>query len=326
VIWVGTDDGNLHVTRDGGETWTLLNDNVPDNPEYWVSRVEASHHDLGTAYVTYTGYRNYDFRPFVYRTTDFGETWTDISANLPDGPVNVIREHHRNPELLFVGTEFQVFVSIDAGASWTSMKLDMPTNPVHDMKIQERDDDLVVATHGRGIYIADIAPLAGLTRDVLAQDAFFFEPEPEVRWIAADRTSYASSNFEGESEEPGASLYFHLRSAADVTMTVFQGRTPIRVIEAEASAGINRVQWDLQKWIERTAAEQEALRAEEGQGGGGGGGGGFFGRGGPSREDRIRYAISDAAPGSYRVVLSANGRTYEREIDLLRDEWWEDRR
>ncbi|MCH7945825.1 MAG: hypothetical protein IIC73_07410, partial [Armatimonadetes bacterium] len=102
LIWVGTDDGNVQLTQDGGETWTLLNDNIPNNPEYWVSRVEASHHDLGTAYVTYTGYRNDDFRPFVYKTTDYGETWTSITANLPNGPVNVIREHHVNPDLLFV--------------------------------------------------------------------------------------------------------------------------------------------------------------------------------------------------------------------------------
>ncbi|MDH3272074.1 MAG: hypothetical protein OEN56_12110 [Gemmatimonadota bacterium] len=211
LIWVGTDDGNVQVTRDGGQNWTLLNDNIPGNPEYWVSRVEASHHDPGTAYVSYTGYRRDDFRPFVYRTTDFGQTWTSIASNLPPGPVNVIREHHENPDLLFVGTEFQVWVSNDAGARWTSMKLDMPTNPVHDMKIHERDDDLVVATHGRGIYIADLAPLSELTPAVLAQDAYFFEPEAEIRWIQADFTNYASSNFDGESEEVGASLFYYLR-------------------------------------------------------------------------------------------------------------------
>jgi photosystem II stability/assembly factor-like uncharacterized protein len=326
LIWIGTDDGNVQVTQDGGETWTLLNDNIPDNPEYWVSRVEASHHDLGTAYVTYTGYRNDDFRPFVYKTTDFGETWTSIAANLPGGPVNVIREHHRNPELLFLGTEFQVWVSNDGGARWTSLKLDMPTSPVHDMKIQDRDDDLVVATHGRGIYILDIAPLSGLTPAVLAADAHLFEPEPEVRWVADDRTSYASSNFEGESEDPGASIFYFLRDqAADsATVTVYQGALPVAEIKGPAEAGIHRVQWDMQKRVERTEAEQERLRAEAGRGGGGGGGG--RGRGGVSEEDRIRYAISDAAPGVYRVVLSAGGTTLESTVTVLRDEWWRERR
>lgn len=322
LIWVGTDDGNVQVTQDGGQTWTLLNDNIPNNPEFWVSRVEASHHDLGTAYVTYTGYRRDDFRPFVYKTTDFGETWTDISANLPDGPVNVIREHHQNPDLLFLGTEFEVWVSNNGGAAWTSLKLDMPTNPVHDMKIQERDNDLVVATHGRGVYILDIAPFAELTPAVVTQDAYFFTPEPEVRWVAADRTNYSFSNFEGESEEPGASLFYYLGQAADVTLTVYQGQVPISVIEDEGSAGINVVQWDMLKRIERSAEEQERLRAQGNQGGGGFGG---FG-GGPSAAERMQYAISDAAPGEYRVVLTVGGRSWERTVEILRDEWWEDRR
>lgn len=321
VIWVGTDDGNVQLTQDGGETWTLLNDNIPNNPEYWVSRVEASHHELGTAYISYTGYRRDDFRPFVYKTTDFGATWSDISANLPDAPVNVIREHHQNSDLLFVGTEMQVWVSNSGGDEWTSMKLDMPTNPVHDMKIQERDNDLVVATHGRGIYVADIAPLVELTPAVVEQDAFFFTPEPEIRWVAHDRTNYSSSNFPGESEEAGASLYYYLNGDADVTLTVFQGQVPVSVIETEGTAGINAVQWDMLKRIERSAEEQERMR-ESGANQGGGG----FGRGGPSPAERMRYAISDAPPGEYRVVLSVNGQSFERTIEILRDEWWEERR
>ena len=321
MIWVGTDDGTVQITQDAGETWTLLNDNIPSNPEYWVSRVEASHHELGTAYVSFTGYRNDDFRPFVYRTTDFGETWTSIASNLPPGPVNVIREHHENPDLLFVGTEFQVWVSNDGGRAWTSLKLDMPTNPVHDMKIQERDDDLVVATHGRGIYVADIAPLSELTPEVLAREAHFFEPEPEIRWIGADFTNYASSNFEGESEEPGASLYYYLRDDAsgDVTFTVYQGSVPITEIEGETTAGIHSVQWDLFKRVERSEAEREALREAGGRGGG-------FGRGGPSPAERMRYAITEAPPGEYRVVLSIDGRDYEQTVEIVKDEWWADRR
>jgi photosystem II stability/assembly factor-like uncharacterized protein len=325
LIWIGTDDGNIQVTQDGGENWTLVNDNVPNNPEYWVSRVEASHHDLGTAYISYTGLRNDDFRPFVYKTTDFGETWTSLAAGLPSGSVNVVREHHQNPDLIFLGTELQVWVSNTGGESWTSMKLDMPTVPVHDMKIQERDNDLVVGTHGRGIYIADIAPLAELTPTVLAQSAHLFTPEPEVRWIATDRMNYSSSNFDGESEEPGASLFYYLTNDAAVTLTVYQGHIPIRVIEHGGTAGINQVQWDLEKWIERTTAEQERLAAA-GDGGRGGRGGGGFGRGGPSAAERMQFVISDAVPGEYRVVLSANGMDYESTVTVLKDEWWAERR
>jgi photosystem II stability/assembly factor-like uncharacterized protein len=321
VIWVGTDDGNVQVTRDGGGSWTLLNANIPDHPGYWVSRVEASHHDPATAFVTFTGYRNDDFRPFVYMTTDFGASWHSIAGNLPSGPVNVIREHHANPDLLFLGTEFQVWASTDRGQHWLSLKLDMPTAPVHDMKIQERDDDLVVGTHGRGIYVLDIAPLAGLTPSVLAQAAHLFQPEPEIDWIASDRTNYASSNFEGESEAPGASLYYWLKDDADVTLTIYQGGLAIREIEVEGTPGIHVAQWDLQRWIERSPEEQERLRSER-RGGGGGGGG--FGRG-PSAEDRIRYDISGAAPGRYRVVLTVDGTSHERTVTVMKDEWWAER-
>lgn len=326
LIWVGTDDGNVQVTRDGGETWTLVNDNIPNNPEYWVSRVEASSHDLGTAYVSFTGLRQDDFRPFVYKTTDYGETWTSIASNLPSGPVNVIREHHENPDLLFVGTDYQVWVSNDGGARWTSLKLDMPTVPVHDIQIQARDDDLVVATHGRGIYIADLAPIAELTPTVLAGEAYLFDPEPEIRWLADDRTNYASSNFTGESEEPGASLYYYLRDEADgpVTITLYQGQLPISELEGETGPGIHKIQWDMTRRVERSAAEQERMREEMESGGGGGGG--FFGRGGPSREERIRYEMSDAAPGEYRVVLSVDGRRQERTLTIVMDEWWDERR
>ena len=322
LIWVGTDDGNVQVTRDGGETWTLLNDNIPDNPQYWVSRVEASHHDPATAYVSFTGYRRDDFTPFVYKTTDYGGTWTSIAFNLPPGPVNVVREHHENPDLLFVGTEFQTWVSNDGGERWVSMKLDMPTNPVHDMKIHERDDDLVVATHGRGIYILDLAPFSELTSRVLSGPAHLFEPEPEIRWLAADRTNYASSNFEGESEDPGASLYYYLAEAVDsVAVTVYQGDVAVSILETPSTAGIHKVQWDLTRRIERSAEEQERMREELEEGGTG-----FFRRGGPSREERIRYEMSEAPPGDYRVVLSVDGRRFERTLRVLKDEWWEERR
>jgi hypothetical protein len=191
----------------------------------------------------------------------------------------------------------------------------------------EGDDDLVVGTHGRGIYVLDIAPLAELTRDVLAEDAYFFQPEPEVRWIADDRTNYSSSNFDGESEEPGASLYYYLSDDADgeVKFTVYQGAVPISEIEGESSAGIHSVQWDMQKRLERSEAEQERLRAESEERRGGEFGG-FRGRGGPSREERIRYAFSDAPDGAYRIVMSVDGREYERTVTILKDEWWRDRR
>jgi len=330
LIWVGTDDGNVQVTRDGGKTWTLVNDNIPGNPGYWVSRVEASHHDPGTAYVSFTGYRRDDFRPFVYRTTDYGKTWTSIAANLPMGPVNVIREHYRNPDLLFVGTEFQVFASVDAGTSWISFKGDMPTNPIQDIRIHERENDLVVATHGRGLYIADISALSQITPQVLAQNAFFFQPESKVRWIADDRANNSSSNFRGESEPIAIQLYYYLRNSAggDVTFTVHQGSFAIAEVTGPGDAGLHAVQWNMNKRIERSEEEIQQIMARGGRGGRGGGRGGRAGgRGGRGGiPDNIRYATSPAATGEYRIVMNAGGQTSERRVSVLPDEWWRERR
>ncbi len=323
VIWVGTDDGNVQLTRDGGESWTLLNDNIPDNPEYWVSRVEASHHDLGTAYVSFTGYRRDDFRPFLYKTTDFGETWTDITANLPDGPINVVREHPTNPDLLFVGTEFQVWASVDGGRSWTSFKGDMPTNPVHDMKIHPRENDLVVATHGRGIYIADISELAQVRPATADADVIFFQPEDRVRWVAPDMTNYASSNFPGESEPVGVPLSYYLADdAQEVKLVVYQGTFPIAELDGPGEAGFHEVLWDMTRRIERSPEEQERLREQLRNRRGGFGG---FGRR-TQGVDRIRYEVSDAPPGTYRVVLRVDGREMEHTVRVLKDEWTLERR
>ncbi len=315
LIWVGTDDGNVQLTRDGGENWTLLNDRIPDNPEYWVSRVEASHHDPGTAYVTYTGMRRDDFRPFVYKTTDYGESWTSLAAGLPDGPVNVIQEHHDNPDVLVVGTDFGVYVTVDGGGSWVAMKNEMPTNPVHDLKIHPREDDLIVATHGRGIYIADISALGQMTPEVMASDAWFFEPEDKVRWQHADFANYGSSNFDGESEPEAVSLYYWLGSGGgDVSFTVYQGNVPIAEIEADSGAGLHEAVWRMDRRRERSAQEQEEMRARFER----------FGRAAP--EDQIRYESAEAPVGDYRIVLSVNGREIEREVSIVRDVWWRDRR
>jgi len=313
VIWVGTDDGNVQVTRDGGDTWTLLNDNIPGNPEYWVSRVEASHHDPARAYLSYTGYRRDDFRAFVYTTDDYGQTWTDISSNLPDyGPINVVREHHQNPDLLFVGTEFQVWVSADRGGSWASMKNDMPTQPVHDMQIHPRENDLIVATHGRGLYIADIAPLAQLTPEVMASGAHLFTPESKIRWVADDRGHQPFHNFRGENEPMEIPVYYRLgEDAGDVSVEVYQGQMLVAELEAESDAGLHMVAWDMERRVERSEAEQAEMRERFGD---------------RMSEDQIRYASEDAPIGQYRFVLNVDGQRMEAHASILRDEWWMQRR
>jgi photosystem II stability/assembly factor-like uncharacterized protein len=316
LIWVGTDDGNVQVTQNGGRDWTLVNDNIPNNPEYWVSRVAASHHDPGTAYVSFTGMRRDDFRAFVYKTTDFGESWTDISANLPEEPVNVIQEHHQNPNLLFVGTDFAVYVSVDGGASWTSMKNNMPTQPAYDLKIHSRDNDLIVATHGRGIYIADIAPLAEVSAEVLEEAAYFFQPESKIRWIASDRGNWASDNFNGESEPLAIPFYYYLKDDVDgdVTFTVYQGNVPIATLDGSGEAGIHKINWGMSKMEERSPEQQEQMRERWAR----------FGR--EVDEDQIRYVSAPAPIGEYTVVMSAGDAQMKRRVSILKDEWWMERR
>jgi len=278
-----------------------------------VSRVEASHHDPARAYISYTGYRRDDFRAFVYMTDDYGASWTDISSNLPDyGPINVVREHHQNPDLLFVGTEFQVWVSANRGGSWVSMKNDMPTNPVHDLKIHPRENDIIVATHGRGIYIADIAPLAQLTPDVMASSAHLFTPESKVRWIADDRQNSAFHNFRGENEPMAIPVFYWLgENASNVTLEVYQGDLRIAELDAESSAGMHEVLWEMDRRVERSAAEQAELRERAG---------------GRMNENQIRFESSEAPIGEYRFVLTVNGQRMEERASIIRDEWWMQRR
>ena len=165
-IWVGTNDGNVQVSRDGGDTWKNVVDKVPGVPkETHVSRVEPSHFDAGTAYVTFDGHRTDDHKPYVFMTTDFGETWTSIAGNLPDGNVNVIREDPKNRNLLFLGTEYAFYVSLDGGKEWKRFMNGLPTVRIDDILVHPRDNDLIVGTHGRSIWIIDdITALQQMTR------------------------------------------------------------------------------------------------------------------------------------------------------------------
>jgi photosystem II stability/assembly factor-like uncharacterized protein len=153
LIYAGADDGFIHVTRDGGGSWTRIDDEIPD---LWVSRVEASSHNLGTVYVSLTGYREDDFSTYLYASDDFGESWRSIASNLPGEPVNVVREDPVDPDILYIGTDLGVFVSLDRGTSWHSMSATLPTTPVHDLVIHPRDGEIVVGTHGRSVWVAEL--------------------------------------------------------------------------------------------------------------------------------------------------------------------------
>ena len=224
LIWVGTDDGNVQITRNGGVSWTNIRRNVPGVPQnLWVSRVEASHFEEGTAYLTFDGHRSDNFQPWVFKSTDFGQTWTNITNNIPDGQViYVIKEDLKNSNLLFIGTEFATFYSLNGGNSWTKLNRNMPTVAVHDLVIHPRDGDLIAATHGRGIWIMDdITPLQQATEEVLNADSHLFESRVTTRWVNISRGgSRGHLLFQGENPSNDAFISYYLRSPSQVTLEI----------------------------------------------------------------------------------------------------------
>ncbi|MCH7717145.1 MAG: hypothetical protein IH876_13505 [Gemmatimonadetes bacterium] len=181
VLYAGTDDGNVWMSPNDGDDWENLTGRFPGVPaKTWVSRIEPSHHDPSTFYVTFDNHRVNDFTPYVFVTTDGGETFTSIANNLPTGGpdfVHVIREDLVNPNLLFVGTDVGVYVSMNRGLTWQKFMTGLPTVPVHDLKIHPRDRELIAGTHGRSIWIVDIAPLQQMTDEIMIASAHLFEPK-----------------------------------------------------------------------------------------------------------------------------------------------------
>jgi photosystem II stability/assembly factor-like uncharacterized protein len=157
LIYVGTDDGRVHVTRNHGRTWTEIVAGLPY--QKWVSRIVASAFDLGTVYMTQNGKRDDDFTPYVWKSTDFGKTWTSLVANIPMGPVNVIREDPVDRRILYVGTDTGVYVSTDGGKAWNTIGTNLPAAYVHDLVVHPRDNVMVIATHGRGMWVLDVDPI-----------------------------------------------------------------------------------------------------------------------------------------------------------------------
>jgi photosystem II stability/assembly factor-like uncharacterized protein len=249
LLWVGTDDGLVHVSTDGGKSWTDLSDRIPGPKDRWVTRVECSHHDEATAYVTIDRHRNDDLMPYVFKTTDGGKTWTSLVGNLPaQGPLHVIRESSRNRDLLFVGTEWGLFGSLDGGKTWHHVRKGIPPKvTVHDLVIHPRDRELVIGTHGRSIYVMDIAPLEELSADVLAGDVHLFDVRPavaqQVKKAQEGRKGFAVPN-----PPPGATVHYYLRTPAGrpPLVTVSDaGGNKVAALDGPREAGLQSIVWDL---------------------------------------------------------------------------------
>jgi len=267
IIWVGTVDGKVQLTRNGGATWTDITPNLGKtgaDEDYYVSRVFASNFEEGSAYVVKTGFQRDDFEPLVFKTTDYGETWQLIAGNLPQEIIYVIFEDKKNPSLLFVGTDIGVFVTIDGGKKWMSMKNNMPTNPIHDLLIHPRENELVVGSYGFGIYVTDISPLQELDEKVLSEDVHLFEVEPKIQWrYRSAGGPWGHRHFNASNEKNGLVVYYYLKNDVkeDVRIIITDpyGKE-LSSLTGSKKAGISSVVWNMQRRLTKEEQERGGAR------------------------------------------------------------------
>jgi photosystem II stability/assembly factor-like uncharacterized protein len=251
VIYTGSDDGQLYVTRDGGQRWTNLAPRLTVVPAgTYVSSVLPSRHKASRVYATFDGHYDDDYQPYVLVSDDYGQTWRSIASGLPSASVHRLREHPRNPHLLFVGHERGIHVSIDNGDNWSSLNLNLPNVPVDDILIHPRDNDLIAGTHGRGIWVLDnISALEALTPETVKSDAFVVPPAPaRLLSIYSPQAWYGAGQFFASNPDFGAAIEYYLREPAqgDVAVRIADARgTLVRTLKGSAHAGVNRVSWDL---------------------------------------------------------------------------------
>ena len=250
TIWVGTDDGNVQITRDGGKHWANVVKNIPGlPPNTWVSTIEASHFDPATAYATFDGHAAGDMKTYVYRTADSGKTWTSLVTPEISGYAHVVREDLVNKNLLFVGTEFGLFLSIDGGAHWAQFKGSLPNVAVRDLAIQPRESDLLVATHGRGIYILDdLTPIRALTPEILAKDFAMLPARSSVLALAASEQRFdGDSEFVGRTLPEAASIVYYQKKRhifGDLRIEIYDEKgTLLTSLQGDKRKGLNRLPW-----------------------------------------------------------------------------------
>ena len=345
VIWVGTDDGNVQITRDDGATWTNVRDRVSGlPPETWIGNIEASPLEAGTAFMAVDNHRLDDFTPHLYETTDYGQTWRDLSATLPqDDYVKVVRQHPENPDLLFVGMERGIYASWDRGTTWVDIRGNLPRVSVRGIRVQRQYNDLVIGTHGRGVWILDDIQPAVELREALTEDVHLFGIRTATEWQRWGRGSnLGQSAFTGRNPQAGAWIQFYLSEATVASL----GGGEATVAEAGGAGGgsadggngvngggsgaggrgnggavtvrISDTNGTLVREIEHPDPQVGVNRAvwnlqwsgPEPIPGRGGGGGGFFGGGaqGPP-----------AVPGTYTATLVVAGLEISADFELRGD-------
>ena len=322
VLWIGTDDGNLQVSENDGETFTNVAANIkpaPPAPNGWVqiSRIEPSHFDPATCYVALDNHRNDDWKPYLFKTTDYGKTWTAVTGDLPaKGPINALREDYDNPNLLFVGTEFGLFVSLQGGKEWSKFMTGLPSVRVDDVLIHPRDRDLIVASHGRSIWIADDITALEQYKQNPGADVVLYEPRPAVQWKndpSASRNPTAR-DFRGQNPQGGTAIsIWSSKDAAGAKLDFLTGTTVVGTMNLDLKAGMNRVQWNMQKSAAAGAATAGAGGGRGGRGGRGGGGrggaatgtdatppaGGQVAPAAPATPINVQQVLTDAVGGQF---------------------------
>ena len=252
VLYTGSDDGQLQLTRDGGTNWTNLTSRIPNlPPRTFVSCVAASGQAKGRVYATFDGHYNDDYRPYVYASQDYGQTWRSLSQGLPETSVNRIREHPRTSRLLFLAHEKGVHASLDGGASWISLNTNLPAVPVDDLIVHPRENDLIIGTHGRSIWILDdIGPLEALTPDVLSSDGQVL-PIKRARLLSlySPQAWFGAGQFFAPNPDYGAGIAYYLRKASagqKVGINIFDAQGNLmRKLEGPGERGLNRIFWNL---------------------------------------------------------------------------------
>jgi hypothetical protein len=231
LIYVGTDDGNVQVTKNGGVTWKKIMEGLP--PERWVSRIAASRYKESTVYVSLNGYRDDDFAAYLFKSDDYGVTWEDIGQGLPGGPINTIKEDPKKEGILYVGSDLGVYVSLDNGKNWESLCSNLPTTFVHDLVVHPRENILVMGTHGRSVFVMDAQAIQELDEEIQAKDLYLFSIKPVFR----NRSRGARSE---------AVIHFYLKQDDSVSVHISDRKgKKIKSFQIKGSRGINTVAWDL---------------------------------------------------------------------------------
>ncbi|MBV9038948.1 MAG: glycosyl hydrolase [Acidobacteriaceae bacterium] len=304
LLWVGTDDGNVQLTRDAGKTWTNVAKNVSgvgDAP--WVSWLEASRHDAATAYATFDRHMYGDMKPYLYRTTDYGRTWTPLTpeASGVRGYAHVIKEDTVNPQLLFLGTEFGLWISVDGGRQWAAYRgTDFPASvAVRDIVVHPRTSDLVLATHGRGIWIIDnISPLRALRLDLMTNDAQFIPPRPVVQYMETfGGWNEGDSTFRGPSRPTAASIDYYQRTRhifGDLKIEILDSAgNLVDTVPGSKRRGLNQARWSMH--LKPPKVPPAATAA-------------FGAATGPR-----------VLPGTYTVKMTKNDKVYTTKLDVVMD-------